>query len=219
MKEIRADKRRYHYIYKITRFDCKYYIGMHSTNNLDDGYFGSGKLITRSIKKHGIEKHTKEILEFLGTRDLLKLRERELVDEEIINDPLCMNLQLGGGGGFISQEHREKFFAAAKLTGTVNLKKIRKETSYERGKEIAVKIIESRRKSGKPMNGGGRPHSASAKKKISEANSISQAGEKNSQFGSCWVIKDVKPIKIKKEQLDEYLLNGYRRGRKSIIAV
>ena len=39
-------------------------------------------------------------------------------------------------------------------------------------------------------------------------------GEKNSQFGTCWVTNGVKPAKIKKEKLNEYLANGYRKGRK-----
>lgn len=96
----RADQRKFHYIYKITRADGKYYIGMHSTDDLEDGYFGSGQLLWKSIKKHGKEKHSKEILEFLPTRKTLKERERELVNEEILDDPLCMNLKLGGEGGF-----------------------------------------------------------------------------------------------------------------------
>jgi len=87
----RADQRKYHYIYKITRDDGRYYIGMHSTDNLDDGYFGSGKLITLSIKKHGLERHKKEILEFLPSRTELKVREKELITEEILEDTLCMN--------------------------------------------------------------------------------------------------------------------------------
>jgi hypothetical protein len=33
----------------------KYYIGMHSTNNLEDGYIGSGDRIRRSLKKYGKE--------------------------------------------------------------------------------------------------------------------------------------------------------------------
>lgn len=41
-----------------------------------------------------------------------------------------------------------------------------------------------------------------------------QDGEKNSNFGKCWVTDGVKPISIKKEQLDEYLAKGYSKGRK-----
>ncbi len=35
-----AERRKFHYIYKITRIDGsgKYYIGMHSTDDLEDGY-------------------------------------------------------------------------------------------------------------------------------------------------------------------------------------
>ena len=39
-------------------------------------------------------------------------------------------------------------------------------------------------------------------------------GEKNSQFGTCWVTNGVKPIKIKKEELEQYLLAGWSKGRK-----
>lgn len=93
--------KKFHYIYKITRFDGKYYIGLHSTDNLDDGYFGSGLKITRSIKKYGKDAHTKEIIEFLPNREDLKKREAEIVNEECISDPLCMNIALGGTGGDI----------------------------------------------------------------------------------------------------------------------
>ncbi len=81
MDKKRADRRKHHYIYKITRNDGsgKYYIGMHSTDNLDDGYFGSGQILWHSIKKHGKEIHSIEILEFLTDRESLKKRERELV--------------------------------------------------------------------------------------------------------------------------------------------
>jgi len=82
-------ERKYHYIYKITcKITNRYYIGMHSTDDLNDGYFGSGKRLWFSINYHGKENHVKEILEFLPTRQLLKEREKEIVNKELIGDVL-----------------------------------------------------------------------------------------------------------------------------------
>jgi hypothetical protein len=41
-----------------------------------------------------------------------------------------------------------------------------------------------------------------------------QQGEKNSQFGTCWIHDDKKSIKIKKEHLEEYISSGWKKGRK-----
>jgi len=75
-----------------------FYIGMHSTDNLDDGYSGSGQRLWKSIRKHGKAAHKKEIIEFLPDRKSLSLREEELVTKELLQDPLCMNLRPGGRG-------------------------------------------------------------------------------------------------------------------------
>lgn len=101
----------FHYVYKITRFDGKYYIGVHSTNNLKtDKYMGSGTYINRSLRKHGKDKHIKEILEFLPSRAAAFAREAELVTEDTLKDPLCMNHQKGGN------EHKEVYgFTAERL--------------------------------------------------------------------------------------------------------
>jgi len=106
MKYRHADRRTYHYIYKITRTDGsgKYYIGMHSTDNLEDGYFGSGRVLWHSIKKHGKQAHQKQVLEFLPSRALLKERERELVSIELLNDPLCMNIAVGGNANATNEQ-------------------------------------------------------------------------------------------------------------------
>ena len=217
----RADQRKFHYIYKITRNDGsgKYYIGMHSTDDLDDGYFGSGQLLWKSIKKHGKEAHSKEILEFLPSRRELKTRERELVNEEIVNDPRCMNLQLGGGGGFSSEEHRTKFMSCAHTSEAA--KKRWLGTGYRETIASSVSKTVKQWWIDNPMAGQDKIHNLSilhnGRKRSDETRekmSASQTGEKNSQFGTCWVTNGVKPVKIMKEQLNEYLANGYRRGRK-----
>ena len=100
-----------HYIYKTTcNFNQKYYIGMHSTSNLEDGYMGSGKRLRYSIRKYGKDNHTKIILEFLPNRESLKEREIEIVNSDLLLDENCINLKIGGygGGKFYSEEHRLK---------------------------------------------------------------------------------------------------------------
>ena len=52
-----------HYNYITTNnINGKQYIGMHSTDNIDDGYLGSGQLILKAIKKYGKENFTRKIL-------------------------------------------------------------------------------------------------------------------------------------------------------------
>jgi hypothetical protein len=99
-KQYLTARKKHHVIYHTTcLITNKYYIGMHSTNKLDDGYMGSGKLLWRSIKKHGKENHLYEITEHHESRELLRLREAELVNKDKLKDPFCMNLTLGGGDG------------------------------------------------------------------------------------------------------------------------
>ena len=55
---------------------------------------------------------------------------------------------------------------------------------------------------------------AIAKKKKTFSERKHQQGENNSQYGTCWVVHvEYGAIKIKKENLDEYLNKGYIRGR------
>lgn len=99
MKYVRTENRKYHIIYKTTcMVTGKWYIGMHSTDNLDDGYMGSGTVISRSIKKYGKENHKIEILEFVKSRSELQIREEQILTKELRQNPLCMNIRSGGTG-------------------------------------------------------------------------------------------------------------------------
>lgn len=81
------NKHMIHFTYKILHPNGKYYVGRHSTNNINDGYMGSGKW-PRSIKDKSILK--KEIILFYRDFDLLKDAERRLLQEHVGN-PDCMN--------------------------------------------------------------------------------------------------------------------------------
>jgi len=93
------NSKKYHYIYKVTNIlNNRYYIGMHSTNNLSDGYLGSGKILRHSIRKYGNDNHSKEILEYCDSREILSIKESKYITEDVVKDSLCMNIMLGGEG-------------------------------------------------------------------------------------------------------------------------
>jgi len=90
----------HHIVYKTTcLITGRYYIGLHSTNNLSDGYLGSGVLIRRSIKKYGKRQHRFEVLQELPTREEAARREKILVEEVLGKDALLLNIGPGGDGG------------------------------------------------------------------------------------------------------------------------
>jgi len=208
----RAQRRKYHYIYKTTCIITnKFYIGMHSTEKLEDGYVGSGKRLWYSINKHGKDNHATEILEFLPDRISLKEREKQIVNEELINEELCMNLQLGGGGGFLNEEHQKKA-SAGFIYKIKNDKKFAEELSARMSNLIKRSHSLGKLKSGKDIcDWNGRTHNEETKRKIGEANSIKQKGENNSQYGKCWITNEIESTRIMK---GDTIPEGWRLGRK-----
>ena len=86
MANINKNKK-YHFIYKTTNLiNSNFYIGIHSTSNLNDGYLGSGKRLKYSIKKNGIKNFKCKILEFLPDRESLVNREIELVNVDLLKE-------------------------------------------------------------------------------------------------------------------------------------
>jgi len=194
-------QKKIHYIYKTTCDVTKrYYYGMHSTNNLNDGYLGSGQRLWKSINKHGRENHSIEILEYLDDRNSLKAREKELITEDLLHDPMCMNIALGGTGGLLNKEHANKFHkAGGKATG-------RKNITYVNDNKINT----SNRYKNFP-DWTGKSHKDETKEKIRKKNSINQKGSKNSQFGTCWITNEIENKKINK---CDNIPNGWKLGRK-----
>lgn len=170
----------FYIVYKTTNLlDRKYYIGCHQTDNLYDGYLGSGKHLKRAIKKYGVENFTREILYSFETKEEMFLKEQELVDKECVEDCASYNLKVGGSGGnpgivgafkgrTHSEESKEKIRQKAlqQITTDEKRKKISNNSWAKRDptaqREHAVKIAS-------------KPKSDQHKKKISE--SLKNAGK------------------------------------------
>lgn len=223
----RAARKKYHVIYKTTcLITNRYYIGMHSTDKLDDGYMGSGKRLWSSLKKHGIKNHVYEIQEYLPTRDAVKQREAELVNEKLLEDKQCMNLTTGGGWEYfnatLSSERRSEL---GKLGGFANKHKWSEETRIRvkcalrenSSRTLRKQWLENREQKLETVRKAqifAQSVEAREKRKATFKVIGHQQGSANSQFGKCWIHKDGNSFTIKKEELDKYLTLGYAKGRK-----
>ena len=74
----------------------KFYVGVHSTYNLDDGYLGSGNNIRNAIKKYGKENFKRDILHLCLTKNDAYELERQIVDNFLLNKENCYNIIKGG---------------------------------------------------------------------------------------------------------------------------
>ena len=215
MKRNRADRRKYHIIYKTTcLITNKFYVGMHSTDNLEDGYIGSGKLLRFSVNKHGKENHVTEILETLPDRSSLKEREEHIVNEEFLKDKMCMNLMVGGEGGFISEEQQARRSSAAGKAASIVLKELRKNTEWVENQRAAVSrgIVKAMKEGRHSIPSfEGKSHSVETILKMKESKKGHGTGSTNSQFGKCWITNENESKRIMKgDQIPE----GWRLGRK-----
>ena len=195
-----------HYIYKTTcDVTGKYYVGMHSTINEDDGYLGSGKRLRYSIRKYGADNHTKEILSYHETRELLIEAEIQAITDDMVLDKNCMNLKHGGEGGWNDIHHKAFKY---KLDNDIEFR------------EKILGILKNNNKNAH-LNGNccydnfkDKSHSEETKQLMSEQRKGTGIGENNSQYGTCWITKEGVNKKVKKDELDSHLYDGWITGRK-----
>ena len=195
----------YYYIYQTrNKTNNKIYVGAHKTQDLDDGYMGSGKLLRRAIKKYGKESFEKTIIEFFDAMEEMYLAEAELVNGEFVNRSDTYNMKCGGVGGFDHiNSNKEEY--------TVRHKKWWDELPEEKKSEINAKKAQSGSENGmfgssrtqekNPMFG--KRHSEEAKKSISSK----ALGKKIVR------LQDGSAIKIKIEDFDETIHQELHVGR------
>ena len=254
-------EKKYNYFYKITNtINGHFYYGIHSTNNIDDGYMGSGTALKNAIKKYGIENFEKEILKFFKTRKEASDYEEENVSMSLIKENKCYNIIPGGDkypiNGMItvfdslenknklldietinSNRIRYKFLTDGMVPVIENgsTKLVSKQEYYNNKDKYKTKLTDSvvvKDKNGKVFivnknderwkNGEltalakGRKHTEEWSNKIKTVfNNIGhQKGDKNSQYGTKWIHNDHEVRKVKQNELESYLSNGWKIGRK-----
>lgn len=176
-----------HFIYKTSSISGKYYIGRHSTSDINDGYLGSGKWVT-SIK----DKSTlvREILAFANSFDeLLKLEEKFIA--ESISLPNIMNFNNSSVGWATGDLNWNRTDAAKQLKSS-RKKGVTLEMQFgkEKADVIRQKMSGSRlgKKTNKPSWNHGVPHSDSTRAKISDSVTeymqLLSADERKEKFGN-----------------------------------
>ncbi len=183
----------FYILYKTTNLiNGKIYIGVHQTNDIDDGYLGSGFLLKHSIKKHGRENFKKEILEQFETREEMYDRESIIVNEEFIKRIDVYNRRLGGEGGWQGKSPmRDPEFR--KMYG-ISVKKSSEIGSYLRDNKIGMFSDEYKLKNPKSGFFGGK-QSEEAKQRISDSMKGRFSGDKNPSKRDD--VREMKRIKMK----------------------
>lgn len=180
----RFDKR-YHYIYKTTNtITNQYYIGRHSTNNLKDGYKGSGTVLKRGFKKYGKDAFITEILYFCSSFVELVELEKDIITLDLIKDINCLNLTPGGlnciligdnnpnYGKPLSDKQRKRLSDMAKTRmGIKNPFYGRKHSDKTRN----ILSESAKTKTGSKNSFYNKKHSEETKQKISEKNKINMS--------------------------------------------
>ncbi len=214
---------KFYTVYKtVNKINKKYYIGKHITDNPYDCYIGSGKWLKRAIKKYGIENFEKSVLYIFNNRKDMENKEKELVNEK---DNLSYNLKKGGDGGFdYINENKKNIYKNHKKVSQENIKIAKKALEtliktdinfYNKWKN-SISIGQKKTYDNGRKNGFlGKKHKKETKEKISYSQKkIDRSGEKNPNYGKCWIhsIEKQKNILIEKNNLQYWLNLGWIKG-------
>jgi hypothetical protein len=210
----------YYTIYKITNLiNQKFYIGAHKTDNLQDDYMGSGKLIKKAIARYGSKNFKKEYIYFFRTLGEMYHHESKLIQE--LNPAYNISMGVLDGWSHVNatrknylHNNRENSLQNLQYGKKLNnhAEKLQTDPLYRKQFSVKMSKIVQKRNNKTFLN---KKHTEEAKRKIGEAASKHQKSQGNSQFGKIWVSDPINEVtfKIPQDQLDNYLKKGYLRKR------
>jgi hypothetical protein len=163
-----------------------------------------------------MENFTKEYL-FIGNNEMdMRNKEKELVvlSEQSYN--LCDGGK--GGWGYVNRNKMGNKSEAGRKGGLISAKVMAERYGENWRTDLGVMYAMRAGLRKKFPNGTnnfkGKKHSSETKKRIGQKMSELQSGDKNSQFGTCWITDGTINRKIKKQDLEYWTEQGFRLGRK-----
>lgn len=212
-----------YYLYQITnKINGKIYIGVHQTEDINDGYMGSGVLINKAFDKYGLDNFEKTILKYFNSSEEMFNEELKIVNSSFIKRSDVYNI-CEGGKGFSSSSSKiandkRKWLLENDDDFSRRYKKILKEKAKPLSKEQKLLMLERKRelKVGAchdPKMRAEMVRRAQTPEAVKKRNISVQGigkGEKNSQFGTIWITNGTINKKIKK---DEDVPFGFKKGR------
>lgn len=177
----------YYIFYKTTNnINGKYYYGVHQSNVEMDSYLGSGVYLHRAINKYGAENFTRQNLKYFDTKDEMFEYEHNYITDDLVKDPMCYNVTIGGKGGSIAGELNP-------LYGTTftdeHCKNISKSLSGKSKSKEHRKHLSESRMGHEPWNKGKtNVYSEETLQRIGEHSSKYWIGRKRNseQYQKCW---------------------------------
>lgn len=169
------------------------------------------------FRKYGKRQFKKEILEYCSSD--LELREKEAlyVNQKFIEREDTYNLYKGGG-----YDKSLDYSEVGQRRYSYHLYKMKNKEyhdSFCNSVKISMSTPEVRCRISEGIKlhieqygswWSGKKHKEETKLKIGKANSISQRGERNSQYGTMWITDDKTSLKIK---VGDKIPEGWRKGR------
>jgi group I intron endonuclease len=166
-------EKRYNYSYITTNLlNGKQYVGDHSTDNLNDGYLGSGTYLQKAIRKYGKENFKREILEQFNTKQEAFEAQEKWINEYNTLSPKGYNLSPTGGIGVtncFSPKSLQKMSESRK--GKRHSKETKEKMSISQtGRTFSPKSLQkmSESRKGKSPWNKGIPRTDETKRKISQ---------------------------------------------------
>jgi hypothetical protein len=139
-------------IYKTTNLlNGKFYIGKHNQPTSEfDGYYGSGSLLKKAIKKYGKDNFIRETLFEFSDEHSAYHKEITVIRDHLSN-PLCYNLRTGGTGRNYNSTEQSKYLQSKSAStrwkdpDQYNIMLFERQNRYntDNGKEIINNISNS----------------------------------------------------------------------------